>query len=374
MAVVALGRASSPLVAYSALNATLNELFGHALQPAPTESTFTNADGNLPWMEMYIHPTERHKLYGNDSMYRLTTGFRGDLEFDVDISDDNPPNVLIIGVESFRYQDSRYFVGEEDPSRLFTGTDLVITPNFDRWAKRGISLQNLWTSVPTSRSLESVLFAQTPYDSPVKTGITGGRVGTNLSGLPHSSRLRDTKLSSGPGLPLISTTGTLFFLLTGLILFGITTRFSNWLKITITLPTISGKILGDLLVNKTRNETEQVSNGEPKTPLFITHYTITSHAPFDSVPTSYQKAKKPDFSALYAGEEHAKMIQRYLDVRYFTDMQLGKFLDRIDEEGVLNDTIVVIYGDHGQAPEAKIIYTEEGSMTRVPGLILAESD
>ncbi|KAL3666191.1 hypothetical protein V7S43_008979 [Phytophthora oleae] len=390
MAVVAVRCASSPLVTYSALNATLNELFGHALQPAPTESTFTNVDGDLPWMEMYIHPTERHKLYGNDSMYRLTTGFRGDLVFDVDISDDNPPNVLVLGVESFRFRDSRYFVGEEDPSRLFKGTDLTVTPNFDRWAKRGVALQNLWTSNPTSRSLESALFAQIPYDSAVKTGITGGREDTNLSGLPQlfSSKGYETFFSTGSSIDLDNWD-------TFLPSHGFDTVWDNRKIIelaenhyNITYDQWEGKehrgftwgahddvsfqILGDLLVNKTRNQTEQVWNGEPKTPLFITHYTITSHAPFDSIPTWYNESKKPDFSALYAGEEHAEEIQRYLEARYFTDMQLGKFLDRMDEEGILDNTIVVIYGDHGQAPEAEIIYTEEESLTRVPGLILAE--
>ncbi|KAK1934645.1 Lipoteichoic acid synthase-like YqgS [Phytophthora citrophthora] len=319
-------------------------------------------------------------------MYRVTTGFLGDLAFDVDISGDNPPNVLLIGVESFRYRDSRYFVGEEDPSRLFKGTDLVITPNFDRWAKRGIALQNLWTSNPTSRSLESVLFAQIPYDSAVKTGITGGREDTNLSGLPQlfSSKGYETFFSAGSSNDLDNWD-------TFLPSHGfdsvwdshkITELAENHYNITPDQwkgkeyrgfrwgvhDDISFQILGDLLINKTRNQTEQIS----RTPLFITHYTITSHAPFNAVPTWYNKVKKPDFSALYTGEENAKLIQQYLDARYFTDMQLGKFLDRMDKEGILNNTIVVIYGDHGQAPEAKIIYTEEESMTRVPGLILAE--
>ncbi|KAG7389449.1 hypothetical protein PHYPSEUDO_010334 [Phytophthora pseudosyringae] len=390
MAVVAVRCASSPLVAYSALNATLNELFGHALQPAPTESTFTNVDGDLPWMEMYIHPTERHKLYGNDSLYRLTTGFRGDVAFDVDVASENPPNVLVIGVESFRFRDSRYFVGEDDPSNVFKDTDLTITPNFDRWAKRGVALRNLWTSNPTSRSLESALFAQIPYDSAVKTGITGGREDTKLSGLPQlfSSKGYETFFSTGSSIDLDDWD-------TFLPSHGFDTVWDNTkvmelaenhLNITHeewegdahrgftwgAHDDVSFQILGDLLLNKTRNQTEHVWNGEPKTPLFITHYTITSHAPFDSVPTWYNESKKPDFSALYEGQEHADDIQRYLEARYFTDMELGKFLDRMEDEGVLDKTIVVIYGDHGQAPESEIIYTEEESLTRVPGLILAQ--
>ncbi|EGZ25500.1 hypothetical protein PHYSODRAFT_479549 [Phytophthora sojae] len=387
--VVAVRCECSPLVAYSALNATLNELFGHALQPAPTDATFTNVNDNQ-WVEMYIHPTERHKLFGDDSLYRLTTGFRGDVAFDVSVSSDNPPNVLVIGVESFRYRDSRYMVGKDDPSNLFKDTDLTITPNFDRWAKRGVALRNLWTSNPTSRSLESIQFAQIPYDSATQTGITGGRGDTQLAGLPQlfSAKGYETFFSTGSSIDLDNWD---IFLPSH----GFETVWDNNKMIELAEADynisheewngeehrgftwgvhddLSFQILGDLLVNKTRNQTEQVTRGEPKKPLFITHYTITSHAPFNAWPTWYDKSEKPDFSALYEGEEHAEDIQRYLEARYFTDLELGRFLDRMSDEGVLKDTIVLIMGDHGQAPEAEVIYSEEESMTRVPCAIIAE--
>ncbi|GMF46450.1 unnamed protein product [Phytophthora fragariaefolia] len=40
-------------------------------------------------------------------------------------------------------------------------------------------------------------------------------------------------------------------------------------------------------------------------------------------------------------------------MRHFTDMELGKFMDRM-AEGALNDTIVVIVGGHDQAPESDV--------------------
>jgi len=388
--VVAIRSECSPLVAYSALNASLNELFAHALQPAPTEATFTTVKGGQPWVEAFIHPTEEHELFGNDTLYRRTTGFQGELAFDVSVQSDNPPNVLVIGVESFRFQDSRYLVGDTDPSNLFKGANMTITPNFDKWAKRGVALRNLWSSTPTSRSLESLLFAQVPYHSTVKTGITGGRKGTKLSGLPQ--------LFKAKGYETFFTTGCL-------------TRFENW---NVFLPShgfdvvleasemarlaksrlgikhgdwygaarrgfnwgvhddINLQLLGDMLLEKTRRQRKKTANGEREKPLFITHYTISSHAPFKARPTWYAKSKKPDFSALYEGEKHAKDIRNYLEMRHFTDMELGKFMDRMEKEGVLNDTIVVIVGDHGQAPEADVTNTHEESVTRVAGAIIAE--
>ncbi|KAJ8571498.1 hypothetical protein ON010_g5338 [Phytophthora cinnamomi] len=267
---------------------------------------------------------------------------------------------------------------------------MTITPNFDRWAKRGVALRNMWSSTPTSRSLESLLFAQVPYDSTVKTGITGGRKDTKLSGLPQLFKAKEYET---------------FFTT------GCTTRFENW---DVFLPThgfetvlesneimalaeselgiphgdwmndehrgfnwgvhddISLQILGTVLVNKTSEQRERLSQGHAKKPLFITHYTISSHAPFKERPTWYANADKPDFSAIYQDEKHAEDIKDYLEMRYFTDMQLGKFMDRMEKEGILNDTIVVIVGDHGQAPEADVTNTHEEAVTRVAGAIIAE--
>ncbi|KAL3671018.1 hypothetical protein V7S43_004202 [Phytophthora oleae] len=388
--VVSISCASSPLVAYSALNTTLNELLANALQPAVADLTLQTESGDQPGVEIYIHKTEKHELFGADALYRRTTGFRGDLAFDVDVDIDNPPNALIIGVESFRFQDSRYLVGEEDPSNLFKGTNMTITPNFDRWAKRGVALRNIWSSNPTSRSLESVLFAQVPYDSAVKTGITGGAKDTNLTGMPQlfTQKGYETWFTTGSSIDL---DGWDIFLPNH----GFDTVWDNqkmmklaeeYLNITsddwLGTPhrglnwgvhdDISFQILGDLLVNKTKEQNERVAKGEPKTPSFITHYTISSHAPFDSWPKWYSEAEKPDFSAFYEGHPHADMVKNYLEVRYFTDMELGKFMDRMASEGILNDTIVIITGDHGQAPEADVTNTHEESMTRVAAAIVAE--
>ncbi|GMF32691.1 unnamed protein product [Phytophthora lilii] len=387
---VAISSVSSPLVAYTALNATLNELFGHALQPTIMGASATEESGDLPEVEKYIHPTEEHKLFGRNSLYRRTTGFRGDLAFDVSIKANNPPNVLIIGVESFRFQDSRYLVGKEDPSNLFKGTNMTITPNFDRWAKRGVALRNMWSSSPTSRSLESLLFAQIPYDSQVKTGITGGRKGTNLSGLPQffSGKGYETFFSTGSptgfenwnvflpshGFETVWDNHDLVRLAEGTLgiksnqWFGDEHRGFTW----GVHDDINLQLLGDLLVNKTKEQRDRVARGDPKTPLFITHYTISSHDPYEARPTWYDEMEKPDFSPLYEGEKHEDRTKRYYEMRYFTDMQLGQFLDRMAEQGILNDTIVVISGDHGQAPEADRSNTHEESVTRIASAIIAE--
>ncbi|KAL3669200.1 hypothetical protein V7S43_005583 [Phytophthora oleae] len=393
MVAVAVSCACSPLIAYSALNTTVNELFGHAFQPNVDGSTSSLDDSNLPWVETYIHhATENHELFGNDTLYRRTTGFQGKLAFDVNVDPKNPPNVLLLVVESFRFHDSHYLVGEEDPSNLFKGSNMTITPNFDKWAKRGIALRNYWSSWRTSRSVESLLFGQLPYDHVTKSGMTGGQRETNLSGLPQ--------LFTAKGYETFFTTGC-------------RTNYDSW---DAFLPThgfdtvwsrnemmklaqsdlaikpgdwkgpehrglnwgvhddLSFQLLGDLFVNKTKEQSARVAKGEAKKPLFLTHYTISSHVNYKQRPKWYDEAKKPDFSALYKGQKYADNIKNYLEIRYFTDMEFGKFMDRMAAAGILEDTIVVISGDHGQGPEFGNDVPEDRdvSATRVAGAIVAE--
>ncbi|KAG2783157.1 hypothetical protein JG687_00017966 [Phytophthora cactorum] len=387
---VAVRCACSPLVAYAALNVTLNELLLHMFEPAPIDVELTNLIGNKPWVEKFIDKAEEHQRFGDDTLYRRTTGFSGDLAFNVSIDSDNPPNILIIGVESFRYRDSRYLVGEEDPSDLFKGTNLTITPNFDRWAKRGVAMRNIWSSIPTSRSLESVLFAQVPYHSNTQSGITGGRKETKLSGLPQlfSQKGYETFFTTGSSIELDAW--NVFLPSHGYDYVWNNNKMKRMAEKNLNISRqdwdgdahrgfgwgvhddLSFQLLGDFLLKKRTTQIEKTAQGEPKMPMFITHYTISSHEPYQSWPKWYEESEKPDFSAMYEGELHADRIERYMKVRYFTDMELGKFMDRMEREGFLNDTIVVILGDHGQAPEIDNANLHEESVTRVPAAIIAE--
>uniref|UniRef100_M4C5X9 Sulfatase N-terminal domain-containing protein n=1 Tax=Hyaloperonospora arabidopsidis (strain Emoy2) TaxID=559515 RepID=M4C5X9_HYAAE len=387
MAVIA-AYTTSPLVAYSALNTSLNELLGGVLQP-----TLPDLNVSLPWPEKFIHvETEDYTLFGSNSLYRRTAGFHGDLAFDVNVSPDDPPNVLVLVVESFRFHDSRYLVGDEDPSNLFRGTNLTITPNFDRWAKRGVALRNFWSSWRTSRSVESILFGQLPYDSTTESGMTGGRNDTKLSGLPQlfTAKGYETFFTTGcttdydawdlflpsHGFDTVWGRGEMMELAERDLgiksdeWFGAEHRSLSW----GVHDDLSFELLGNLMINKTKEQSERRADKKPKKPLFLTHYTISSHVDFKQRPRWFDEAVKPNFSALYEGKEYADNIQNYQEIRYFTDMELGKFMDRMGEEGILNDTIVVIVGDHGQGPEFgnNVPEDRDVSATRVAGTIIAE--
>jgi phosphoglycerol transferase MdoB-like AlkP superfamily enzyme len=136
---------------------------------------------------------------------------------------------------------------------------------------------------------------------------------------------------------------------------------------------VSFELLGRIL--KKRKKAQEEAGKDKRKPWFFNHFTITSHVPFWERPDWYKDYKEiPDFSVLYENRSYSDDIKRYLELRYFQDMELGKFMDQMEEAGVLNDTIVFIVGDHGQAPEYGVdaAANRKVSAQRVAGALIAQ--
>lgn len=383
----------APVVAMVGLNTTLSDIFRLI---SGEEFIRETADGKLDSAAYYLDSnTEEYTLFKDDALYRRTTGFKGDLAFNVTVDPANLPNVLVIVVESFRYHDSQYLVANN--TYLLNDKDITVTPHFDRWAKRGIAFRNLWSGWQTSRSLESILFAQLPYASVTESGTTTGRTDVQLSGMPQFFKAK--------GYEATFTTGC-------------RTDYDQWDKF---LPShgfddvldvkdfkrlaerdlgidetdwalkdrggkargmsywgihddVAFEVLANIVTNKTREQQARMDRDEPKKPFFVNHYTISSHFPYEDRPEWYDNYTKPDFSALYENQTYSDYVRNYLEMRYFQDLALGRFLDRMDKHGVLKDTIVLVVGDHGQGPEYGRIAPEyrEISSTRVAATLIAE--
>uniref|UniRef100_K3X1R6 Sulfatase N-terminal domain-containing protein n=1 Tax=Globisporangium ultimum (strain ATCC 200006 / CBS 805.95 / DAOM BR144) TaxID=431595 RepID=K3X1R6_GLOUD len=383
----------SPAVAMVALNTTLSDIFrmitGEEFVPEI-------ADGTLDSVTRYLDTeTEVYTLAKDDVLYRRTTEFKGELVFNVSVDPANPPNVVVVVVESFRYHDSQYLVGNN--TYLLAEQNITVTPNFDRWAKRGVAFRNFWSGWQTSRSLESILFGQLPYASITETGTTTGHKRVKLAGMPQFFKAKGYEPTFTTGCRIDYDQWSSFLPSHGFddVLdqndfkrlaeadFGV--KHKDWelqedggkaraMSYWGVHDDIAFDVLGNILVNKTKAQTARKERNEPKVPFFVNHYTISSHTPYEDRPAWYDEYPKPDFSALYENEKSSEYVKNYLEMRYFQDMALGKFLDRMDKEGVLKDTIVVVVGDHGQGPEYGKIAPEyrEISSARVAAMLIAE--
>uniref|UniRef100_K3X1T6 Sulfatase N-terminal domain-containing protein n=1 Tax=Globisporangium ultimum (strain ATCC 200006 / CBS 805.95 / DAOM BR144) TaxID=431595 RepID=K3X1T6_GLOUD len=397
---LAIAHNCSPVVANVALNTILNEAFRLWIHteflPSLASGDIASASNSL--QSPFIHAsTENFTLFGEASLYRRTTGFRGPLAFNVSVDPHDPPNVLVIVVESFRARDSAYLVGNS--TYLLNGDpNITITPDFDRWARRGIAFSNFWSSYRTSRSLESILFGQIPYDSVTDSGITGGKTDVELAGLPQFFKAKGYETTYMSGCRTDYDQWNKFLPAHGFdeVLARNEVKVLAEKDLGITPAAwlsdkegggerrahsywgphddISFEVLGNILINKTEAQTARVNSGTQKTPFFLTHYTISSHTPFREYPAWWDEYPKPDFTSQYEGRTHAETIRAYLELRYFQNLALGKFLDRMKAQGVLDDTIVVIVGDHGQAPELglDVVEPDQTSTTHVAAALIAE--
>ena len=76
-------------------------------------------------------------------------------------------------------------------------------------------------------------------------------------------------------------------------------------------------------------------------PFFSFLITLTSHYPYEDI------AKYGDFPV---GEYENTILGNYLKAIHYTDEQLGMFLDKLEATGLLDNSVVVLYGDHYAIP------------------------
>lgn len=74
-------------------------------------------------------------------------------------------------------------------------------------------------------------------------------------------------------------------------------------------------------------------------PFYIHAPTSSSHGPFN-IADEYRKLDLPE----YVDESY---LGGYFESIHYTDEQIGMFIKTLEEEGLLKDTMIVIYGDHG---------------------------
>lgn len=89
-------------------------------------------------------------------------------------------------------------------------------------------------------------------------------------------------------------------------------------------------------------------------PFFAMVPTLSSHGPFD-IKDEYRELELPE-------ELDKNRFGGYLQSMYYADKQIGLFLDLLEEKGLMDDTIVAIYGDHSGVHKYYMEDIEETTM------------
>lgn len=80
-------------------------------------------------------------------------------------------------------------------------------------------------------------------------------------------------------------------------------------------------------------------------PYYSFLITLSSHFPYDDV---------EGYGSFNVGEYENTLLGNYLKGIHYTDEQLGMFLDKLDKEGITQNSIIVLYGDHFGIPRDNI--------------------
>ncbi len=80
-------------------------------------------------------------------------------------------------------------------------------------------------------------------------------------------------------------------------------------------------------------------------PYYAFMITLTSHYPFDN--------DKSLYSPFDVGAYKNTFLGNYLEAVHYADEALGDFLDELEREGMLDDVVIALYGDHYAIPKDK---------------------
>ncbi len=78
-----------------------------------------------------------------------------------------------------------------------------------------------------------------------------------------------------------------------------------------------------------------------KEPSFSFIITLTSHFPYDAT---------DKYGEFDVGEYEGTLLGNYMKSIHYADEQLGVFLDKLEKENILDNSIIAIYGDHYAIP------------------------
>jgi phosphoglycerol transferase MdoB-like AlkP superfamily enzyme len=267
--------------------------------------------------EMEFEDEKSQRISSKFPILRFTKSYIGEKTFDIDISKDEPPNIIFLSMESFRTKDIGVY-----------GAKHNVTKNFDRLSKEGILFKNFYSTGCFSNN-----------------SSIGAYFGILLNSLITClSKLLSTNLISLP--KCLNKMGYL-----SSILMGARASFNNEYKFF--KQNDFEKVLGFTEIKKHFKNPEYMSWGihdeylfdysvkylkeNKNRPNFLSILTITNHHPW-TLPKSYMPNPDPSKSD----------FQRYLDTIEYMDHCLDKFIKDLEKEDLLKNTIIFIYGDHGQ--------------------------
>lgn len=204
------------------------------------------------------------------------------------------------------------------------GYQAAETPNIDRLAANGILFENCYSPVPITLPAHCSFF----------TGKypLGHQVRDNGTFLLKKDEITLAEKMKEQGFQTYAVIAAYVLLAR----FGLNQGFDLYddsLEVNVILKNYSSEIKADLVYSKFSRWFKKMN---PRKKFFTWIHFYDPHSPYDP-PEAYKKKWGGSLSALYNGEVA------------FVDKYVGKIIDDLKNANLLEQTLVVIVGDHGEA-------------------------
>ena len=272
------------------------------------------------------HIMDCYTTYRDSKPYKLTGQDKADVNELFEIKKENLPdnqyasiskgkNLIYIQVESLE----SFVIGQ-------TINGKEITPNLNKLIQKGLYFPNIFEQVNEGTSSDSDLMVNTSM-LPLRSGSTFFRYpNTNYNSLPN--------LLEGEGYNSIAIhpdKGSFWNYANGLTGIGFD-KFNDFYSFNV------DEQIGLGISDKRYFEQVVPMLKEQKEPFYSETVTLSSHGPFD-IPKEYRELGLDD-------ELDKNELGGYFESIHYTDKQIGNFLDLLDKEGLLENSVIAIMGDH----------------------------
>jgi phosphoglycerol transferase MdoB-like AlkP superfamily enzyme len=272
------------------------------------------------------HIIDLYTVYRDSKPYKLSEQDKMDINELFEIKKEDLPNneyfarskgknLIYIQVESLE----TFVIGKEI-------NDKEITPNLNKLVKSSLYFPNTFEQVNEGTSSDCDLMVNTSI-LPLRSGSTFFRYpNTNYNSLPNLLEYEGYST-----IAIHPDKGSFWNYKNGLVGIGFD-KFNDFYSFNVDEQIglgISDKSYFEQVVPMLQNE---------KQPFYTETVTLTSHGPFD-LPEEYRDLElDPELDKSELGG--------YFESIRYTDKQIGNFLNLLDKEGLLQNSVIVIMGDH----------------------------
>lgn len=272
------------------------------------------------------HIMDCYTVYRDSKPYKLTGQDKADINELYEIKKENLPDNQYFGVAKGK---NLIYIQVESLENFVIGKKIngkEITPNLNKLVQSALYFPNTFEQVNEGTSSDADLMVNTSM-LPLRQGSTFFRYpNTNYNSLPNILE------SEGYSTYAIHPDkGSFWNYKNGLLGIGFD-NFNDYYSFNVDEQIglgISDKRYFEQVVPMIKNE---------KQPFYTEAITITSHGPFD-IPEKYRELGLDQ-------ELNDSKMGGYFESIHYTDKQIGYFLEMLDKEGILQNSIIAIMGDH----------------------------